>query len=118
VLARERSGKDASPTVAIIVGQSVNSAEQGDHTPIRRATTLTKQALTDPAGRVGPAWRTGLMAMALISKERHILVGTLGLQPSAAIHSAKVQDRDGVVLVLRAVRRLFADVKVIFSDGA
>jgi transposase len=34
------------------------------------------------------------------------------------IHPADVQDRDGVLPVLRAARRLFPFVEVIFADGA
>jgi transposase len=34
------------------------------------------------------------------------------------IHPANVQDRDGAVPVLRAARRLFPFVEVIFADGA
>ena len=37
---------------------------------------------------------------------------------SAAIHPASVQDRDGAVPLLRAARRLFPFVEVIFADGA
>ena len=51
-------------------------------------------------------------------KKRHILVDTLGLLLSAAIHPADVQDRDGALPVLRAARRLFPFVEVIFADGA
>jgi transposase len=42
----------------------------------------------------------------------------LGLLLTAIIHPANVQDRDGVVPLLRAARRLFAFVTVIFADGA
>src|SRR3954470_5915000 len=51
-------------------------------------------------------------------KERHVPVGTLGLLLSAAIHPADVQDRDGAIPLLRAARRLFPFVEVIFADGA
>ena len=37
---------------------------------------------------------------------------------TAIIHPANVQDRDGVVPLLRAARRLFPFVTVIFADGA
>jgi transposase len=36
----------------------------------------------------------------------------------AAIHPANIQDRDGAIPLLRAARRLFPFVKVIFADGA
>src|SRR6478609_8105262 len=44
--------------------------------------------------------------------------GTLGLLLSAAIQPADVQDRDGAIPLLRAARRLFPFVEVIFADGA
>jgi transposase len=42
----------------------------------------------------------------------------LGLLLSAAIQPADVQDRDGAIPLLRAARRLFPFVEVIFADGA
>lgn len=50
-------------------------------------------------------------------KKRHILVDTLGLLLSAAIHPASVQDRDGAIPLLRAARPLFPFVSVVFADG-
>ncbi len=41
--------------------------------------------------------------------KRHILVDTLGLLLSVAVHPANIQDRDGIALVLsRRTRRLFS----------
>jgi hypothetical protein len=41
-------------------------------------------------------------------RKRHILVDTLGLLLSVAVHAANIQDRDGVALVLdRRTHRLF-----------
>ena len=37
---------------------------------------------------------------------------------SAVVHPASVQDRDGAIPLLRAARRLFPFVEVIFADGA
>src|SRR5918994_1903634 len=42
VQARERAGKEASPTAAIIDSQSVKGAEKGALASIRRATTLAR----------------------------------------------------------------------------
>ena len=50
-------------------------------------------------------------------KKRHILVDTLGLLLSAAIHPADVQDRDGGLPVLEEARRLFPFIERIFADG-
>ena len=46
------------------------------------------------------------------------MVDTLGLLLSAAVHPASIQDRHGAVPLLRAARRLFPFVEVIFADGA
>jgi hypothetical protein len=50
-------------------------------------------------------------------KKRHILVDTLGLMLNVVVHPADVQDRDGGLLVLQAVRKLFPFVERIFADG-
>ena len=42
----------------------------------------------------------------------------MGLLLTAIIHPANVQDRDGVVPLRRAARRLFPFVTVIVADGA
>ena len=46
------------------------------------------------------------------------MVDTLGLLLSAVVHPASVQDRDGAMPLLRAARRLFPFVEVVFADGA
>ena len=51
-------------------------------------------------------------------RKRHILVDTLGLLLSVAVHPANIQDRDGVALVLdQRTRRLFPFIERIFADG-
>ena len=50
-------------------------------------------------------------------KKRHILVDTLGLPLNVVVHPANIQDRDGGLLVLKAVRRLFPFIERIFADG-
>ena len=51
-------------------------------------------------------------------KKRHILVDTLGLLLSAAVHSADIQDRDGAALVLdKRTRALFPFILRIFADA-
>ena len=49
--------------------------------------------------------------------KRHILVDTLGLPLKVVVHSASIQDRDGALLVLQAVRRVFPFIERIFADG-
>src|SRR5258708_7938691 len=50
-------------------------------------------------------------------KKRHILVDTLGLALNVVVHPASIQDRDGCLLVLKAVPRLFPFIERIFADG-
>lgn len=51
-------------------------------------------------------------------RKRHILVDTLGLLLSVAVHPADIQDRDGAALVLDTrTRRLFPFIERIFADG-
>jgi hypothetical protein len=45
------------------------------------------------------------------------LVDTLSLLLSVIVHPADVQDRDGVVQVLRRARRMFPFIERIFADG-
>ncbi len=51
-------------------------------------------------------------------RKRHILVDTLGLLLSVAVHSAGIQDRDGAALVLdKRTRALFPFIERIYADG-
>jgi transposase len=54
VRARERMGKEASPTAAIIDSQSVRSAEKGAPASTRRATTRARRS----RARSGTSWST------------------------------------------------------------
>jgi transposase len=51
-------------------------------------------------------------------RKRHILVDTLGLLLSVAVHPADVQDRDGAALVLdKRTRALWPFILRIFADA-
>ena len=51
-------------------------------------------------------------------RKRHILVDTLGLLLSVAVHAADIQDRDGAGLVLdKHTRALFPFIERIFADA-
>jgi len=94
---RERAGRAASPSVAIIDSQSAKAAQ-------KRGCAL------DPQGFDAGKKVTG--------RKRHILVDTLGLLLNVVVHPANLQDRDGVGLVLdRRTRRLFPFVECIFADA-
>ena len=51
-------------------------------------------------------------------RKRHILVDTLGLLLSVAVHAADIQDRDGAALVLnKRTRASFPFIVRIFADA-
>ena len=50
-------------------------------------------------------------------KKRHILVDTIGLLLHAIVHPADIQDRDGGVLVPRALFGNFPFPRKLFADG-
>jgi putative transposase len=53
-----------------------------------------------------------------VGRKRHILVDTLGLLLSVAVHPADIQDRDGASLVLNeATRALWPFILRIFADA-
>ena len=93
---REQSGRQASPTAAVIDSQSVKSAEKG--------------ARIDPHGYDAGKKIKG--------KKRHVLVDTLGLLLHAIVHPASIQDRDGGILLLATMFGLHPFLKKLFADAA
>lgn len=51
-------------------------------------------------------------------RKRHLVVDTQGLILNAVVHPANLQDRDGALLVLAGLRRLFPWLDLIWADGA
>ena len=90
--AREQAGRAASPTAGIIDSQSVKTTEAGG-----------------PKGYDAGKKVNG--------RKRHILVDTLGLLLVLVVHTANIQDRDGLALVCRRLRRRFPWLRLIFADG-
>ena len=89
---RERIGRDASPSAAIIDSQSVKTTESG-----------------------GP--RSYDAGKKIKGRKRHALVDTDGRGLVLEAHQAGVQDRDGAGPVLRASRRSFPFIEKVFADG-
>ena len=93
---RERIGREAIPSAAVLDSQSVKSAEKGG-------------GKDDAVGYDAGKKVTG--------RKIHALVDTEGLPMRVVVHSAAIQDRDGAGLVLEKIRRRFPWLELIWADG-
>jgi putative transposase len=89
---RERVGRDASPTAAIMDSQSVKTTEAG-----------------------GP--RGYDAGKKVLGRKRHAMVDTDGRALKLHAHPASVQDRDGAGPVLKASRPRFPFIERVFADS-
>jgi putative transposase len=90
---RERVGRQASPSAAVIDSQSVKSTEAG-----------------------GP--RGYDAGKKINGRKRHAMVDTDGRALVLQAHPASIQDRDGAVPLLKASRKAFPFVELAFADSA
>jgi transposase len=89
---REREGRQAEPTAAVLDAQSTRSSPQGGDSGF------------DAGKKVK-------------GRKRHLVVDTLGLLLAVSVTAASVQDRDGAHPVVASAMSKYPSVRTLFVDG-
>jgi len=90
--AREQSGKEASPTAAVVDSQSVKTMEA-----------------------VG--LRSFDAGKKINGRKRHLVTDTLGMPLKLVVHAANIQDLDGLTLACHWIKRQFPWLQYLFADA-
>jgi transposase len=91
---RTREGREPEPTAGVVDSQSLRGAE-----------TVGKERRGYDAGK------------RVNGTKRHIAVDTIGLLLTVLVTAAGVQDRDGAMPLLRAVRAVCPRIACVWADG-
>lgn len=89
---RERAGRDAQPTAAVIDAQSTRGSPQGGESGY------------DAGKKVK-------------GRKRHLVVDTLGLLLAVSVTAASVQDRDGAHPVIAQAMTKYPSIETLFADS-
>ena len=89
---REIEGREASPSAGVIDSQSVKTTESGGISDFDAGKKFKR-------------------------RKRNILTDTCGFLIFILVHAADIQDRDGAVDVLAAIRTRFPWLRHVFADG-
>jgi putative transposase len=101
---RQKEGREPTPSAAIIDTQSVKTTETSRAEPGKEG---------DP-GEPTVGYDAGKQVK---GRKRHLVVDTIGLLMGLRVHSAGIQDRDGIKPLLEKIQNRFPRLKRLWADG-